>query len=155
MHKLSDLQRVREQEKEEEGEVRIIRKLQHQQDQSPIYPFMYALKSSEARRQYRKRLKMLFDFLDYQGTKEEKARAFAAKTRRDSNCAFTSVPKFFQSKREQIDRKEMAIGTVRICVKSTKLFCDIADLQIPWAKIAGIKSINLLALRSLYKSFQK
>jgi hypothetical protein len=80
--------------------------------------------------------------LGYQGTKEEKARAFAAKTKWNSNCAFTSVLKFFQSKREQIDRKEMAIGTVRNYVKSIKLFCDIADLQIPWTKIAGVKSIN-------------
>ena len=30
----------------------------------------------------------------------------------------------------------MAIGTVRNYVKSIKLFCDMADLQIPWAKIA-------------------
>ena len=73
---------------------------------------------------------------------EKKARAFAAKARGDPNYAFNSVLKFFQGKREQIDRKEMAIGTVRKYVKSTKLFCDMADLQIPWAKIAGIKSIN-------------
>jgi hypothetical protein len=31
--------------------------------QSPIYSFMYALKSSDARRQYPNRLKLLFDFL--------------------------------------------------------------------------------------------
>jgi hypothetical protein len=30
--------------------------------QSPLYQFIYALKSSEARRQYPKRLKMLFDY---------------------------------------------------------------------------------------------
>ena len=38
---------------------------------------------------------------------------------------------------EQIDRKEMAIGTIRNYLKSIKLFCDMADLQIPWAKIAS------------------
>jgi hypothetical protein len=38
-------------------------------------------------------------------------------------------------KREQIDRKDTAIGTVRNYVKGIKLFCDMADLQIPWAKI--------------------
>jgi hypothetical protein len=36
----------------------------------------------------------------------------------------------------------MVIGTVRNCIKSTKLFRDMADLQILWAKIAGVKSIN-------------
>jgi hypothetical protein len=37
---------------------------------------MYALKSSEARRQYPKRLKMLFDFLGLPGSLEEQARGF-------------------------------------------------------------------------------
>jgi hypothetical protein len=78
--------------------------------------------------------------------KEERKRRlelFTAKTRGDSTCAFNSILKFFQSKREQIDRKEMGIGTVRNYVKSIiKLFCDMADLQIPWAKIADVKSIN-------------
>jgi hypothetical protein len=37
------------------------------QKQSPVYTFIYALRSSEARRQYPKRLKMLFDFLDLSG----------------------------------------------------------------------------------------
>jgi hypothetical protein len=67
--------------------------------------------------------------------KEENARAFADRGRSDPVYAFNSVLRFFQSKREQIDRKEMAIGTVRNYVKSIKLFCDMADLQIPWAKI--------------------
>jgi hypothetical protein len=37
-----------------------------QQQQS--FPFIYALKSSEARRQYPNRLKMLFDYLKLSGT---------------------------------------------------------------------------------------
>jgi hypothetical protein len=36
--------------------------------QSPIDSFRYALKSSEARRQYPRRLRILFDFLDLSGT---------------------------------------------------------------------------------------
>jgi hypothetical protein len=52
------LQSTREETKEKER--RIIQKelqkeRQHQQSQSPLYPFMYALKSSKARRQYPKR----------------------------------------------------------------------------------------------------
>jgi hypothetical protein len=66
-------------------------------------------------------------FSDYQGTTEEKACDFVDRARRDPVYAFNSVLKFFQSKREQIDRKEMAIGTVRNYVKSIKLFCDMAE----------------------------
>jgi hypothetical protein len=39
-------------------------------------------------------------FLGYQGTKEEKARAFAARAKADPNYGFNSVLKFFQMKRE-------------------------------------------------------
>src|SRR5919197_1540607 len=52
--------------------------------QSPIYSFMYALKSSEARRQYPKRLKMLFDFLGFLGSLEEQAKEFLEKARNNS-----------------------------------------------------------------------
>jgi len=76
------------------------------------------------------------NFLGYPGTKKEKARAFAVQAKADPGLAFNCVLKFFQSKREQIDRKEIAIGTVRNYLKSIKLFCDMADLQIPWPKIA-------------------
>jgi hypothetical protein len=51
----------------------------------------------------------------------------------DPDYASNSVLKFFQSKREQTNRKEIAIGTVRNHVKSVKLFCYMADLQIHWA----------------------
>ena len=98
--------------------------------------FLYALKAPATRDKYIQRLTKFLDFLGYTGTKEEKARAFATKARADPVYAFNSVLKFFQLKREQIDRKETAIGTVRNYVKSIKLFCDMADLQIPWARIA-------------------
>ena len=96
---------------------------------------LYALKAPATEEKYIQRLTKFVDFLGYQGTKGEKARAFADRARADPGYAFNSVLRFFQSKREQIDRKEMAIGTVRNYVKSIKLFCDMADLQVPWPKI--------------------
>lgn len=60
---LSDLQSLTE-KKEEENEITLLQR-------SPLYSFMYALKSSEAKRQYPKRLKMLFDFLGLPGSLEE------------------------------------------------------------------------------------
>lgn len=102
----------------------------------PWLLFLYALKAPATKDKYTQRLTKFLDFLGYKGTKEEKARAFAAQAKADPNYAFNSILKFFQSKREQIDRKEIAIGTVRNYVKSIKLFCDMADLPIAWAKIA-------------------
>jgi hypothetical protein len=108
----------------------------------PWILFLYALKAHATRGKYIQRLIKFLDFLGYQGTKEEKARAFTSKTRGDPNCAFNSVLKLFQCKREQIDRKEIAIGTDRNCVKSAELFSDMAHPQIPWTKIGDVKSIN-------------
>jgi hypothetical protein len=101
----------------------------------PWMLFLYALKAPATRDKYIQRLMKFLDFLGYTGTKEEKARAFAVQTRADPTYAFNSVLKFFQSKRDQIDRKEIAIGTARNYVKSIKLFCDMADVHVPWAKI--------------------
>jgi hypothetical protein len=102
----------------------------------PWMLFLYALKAPATKEKYIQRLIKFLDFSGYQGTKEEKARAFAARANADPNYAFNCVLKVFQTKREQIDRKEIATGTVRNYVKSIKLFCDMADVHIPWAKIA-------------------
>jgi integrase len=111
-------------------------KLESMEATDPWMLFLYALKAPATRDKYIQRLTKFLDFLGYAGTKEEKARAFAAQARADPVYAFNSVLKFFKIKREQIDRKEIAIGTVRNYVKSIKLFSDMADLQIPWTKIA-------------------
>ena len=64
------------------------------------------------------------DFLGYQGTKEEKACAFAAQSRTEPPMRLTLK---FQTKREEIDLKETTIGTVRNYVKNINLFRDMAD----------------------------
>ena len=79
---------------------------------APWILFLYALKAPATKDKYTQRLTKFLDFLGYTGTKEvkaRKARAFAAQAKADPAFAFNSVLKFFQSKREQIDRKEMAI----------------------------------------------
>lgn len=62
------------------------------------------------------------DFLGYTGTNDDKARAVVAQARTEPNYALNSVLKFFQSKREQINRKQIAIGTVRILGKEYQTF---------------------------------
>ncbi len=63
--RMKDLLSIKEKKTEQQKEGKEV--ITHQQ-QSPVYSLMYALKSSEARRQYPKRLKMLFDFLDLHGS---------------------------------------------------------------------------------------
>jgi hypothetical protein len=118
---LSDLQSMRE-EKEA-----ITQK--QQQAQSPVlYSFMYALKSTEARRQYPKRLKMLFDFLGLPGSIEEQAKDFLDKARQDIQWAQDGVIVFLEFHKQRVRRKELAAGTLKNYFRAAKLFCEMNDL---------------------------
>jgi integrase len=43
--------------------------------------------------------------------------------------------RFIHFQKERVDRKEISGATVRNYAKSIKLFCDMADIPIPWKKI--------------------
>jgi hypothetical protein len=83
------------------------------------------------------RLGKFLDFLNLQkgGTLEDKSRVFAEKGRNDNVWAFNSILKFIQLLKERVDSKEITAGTIRNYVKSIKLFCQMADISIPWEKI--------------------
>ena len=73
---------------------------------------MYALKSSESRRQYPKRLKMLFDYLKLSGSIDEQAKEFLYKTKeKDIHWAQDSILIFLDFHKERVRRKELAAGT--------------------------------------------
>ena len=110
----------------------------------PWMLFLYALKALATKEKYIQRLTKFLDFLDYPGTKEEKARAFADRAKTDPVYTFSSVLKFFQTKREQIDRKEMAIGTVRdTCPCKRSTISDSIPDRLRWlAKILRQKRMS-------------
>ena len=74
---------------------------------------MHALNSSEARRQYPKRLKMLFDFLNLSGSLEEQANEFLDKARQNIQWSQDSIMKFLDYHKERVRRKELAAGTLK------------------------------------------
>lgn len=98
--------------------------------------YVYALKAPATKAKYCQRLRAFLEFLGYEdGSLEDKARAFAAKATTDSNYAFNSLIRFFQMQRERIERKEIAVGTVRNYAKAIKLFYEMADVNVAWQKI--------------------
>jgi hypothetical protein len=104
---------TKEQEKDQKG-------ITHR---NPLYSFMYALKSSEARRQYPKRLKMLFDYLKLPGSLEEQAREFLEQVRQKNiQWAQESIMMFLDSHKERVGRKELAAGTLKNYYRAAKLF---------------------------------
>jgi hypothetical protein len=66
---------------------------------------------------------------------ENKARTFAKKSKGDFNWAFANLLKFIQYQKDRVDKKEITRATVTKYVKSIKLFCEMADIPIPWRKI--------------------
>lgn len=84
--------------------------------------FLYALTALATKDKHIQRLMKFLDFLGYTGTNDDRARAFVAQARTEPNYALNSVLKFFPSKREQINRKQIAIGTVRRLGKEHQAF---------------------------------
>ena len=100
--------------------------------------FIYAMKAPMTKDRYKTRVSKFFDFigLDKEGqTVEDKARIFAKRGKEDINWAFSNVLRFIHFQKERVDRKEISGATVRNYAKSIKLFCDMADIPIPWKKI--------------------
>src|SRR5215211_7874329 len=96
------------------------------------------MKAPMTKDRYKTRVAKFFDFigLDDKGqTVGEKARIFANKGKEDLNWAFTNILKFIHFQKERVSRKEISGATVRNYAKSIKLFCDMADIPIPWKKI--------------------
>jgi hypothetical protein len=68
-------------------------------------------------------------------TLEGRAGAFAKKGKEDSIWALNNILKFVQFQKDRLDKKEITGATLRNYVKSIKLFCEMADMAIPWKKI--------------------
>jgi integrase len=98
--------------------------------------YIYAMKAPMTRDRYQTRLAKFLTFIGIAGnTVQEQSRAFAKKGKDDSIWALNSVLKFVQFQKDRVDKKEISGATVRNYVKSIKLFCEMADMPIPWKKI--------------------
>jgi hypothetical protein len=101
------------------------KEITQQQQSSPLDSFIYALKSSEARRQYPNRLKMLFDYLKLSGTLEEQAIEYLNKAEKQENgaqWAKQSTMAFHDFHKERVRRKELAAGTLKNYYRAPNYF---------------------------------
>jgi hypothetical protein len=134
-----DLLSITKNEKEEEQKREQEEQQQNQvAHQSPIYSFMYALKSTEARRQYPRRLKMLFDFLKLSCSFEEQAAEFLEKAKDENGTQWAqhNIMVFLDFHKERVRRKQLAAGTLKNYYRAAKLFCEMNDLTLNWKRIS-------------------
>ena len=69
-------------------------------------------------------------------TTEEKSLKFIARSTEDTQWTFSSALKFIQFQLERVHNREITGSTVNNYLKSIKLFCEMADISLPWKKIA-------------------
>jgi hypothetical protein len=111
----------------------------HQQQQqnsttsnSPLNQFIYALRSSEAQKQYSIRLKMFFNFLGLHGTIEEQAQFFLDKAQNNNGGGVQwtqdNIINFINHHKQRVLRKELAAGTLNNYFMAVKLFCEMNDI---------------------------
>ena len=107
-----------------------------QECEDPISSFLYALKAPESRRQYPKRLKMLFDYLGLVEPLENQAIEFVKRAKVDSNWAYNSFIRFISYQKQRVAKGDIVASTISNYYKGAKLFCEMNDLIINWKKIS-------------------
>jgi hypothetical protein len=105
---------------------------------TPYLMFKYAIKTEITRKYYERRLKKFFDFIEFEISDkniESKCNKFADKAKNNTNWALSQIIRFLQYQKERVENKEITSGTLKNFVKSLKVFCEMADISIPWKKV--------------------
>jgi len=106
---------------------------------SPYANFLYALKSSEVRRQYPKLLKIFLDTIKFVLDKdiEERTKLLFNQSFSNKKWLENQIIHFVEHQKQRVDRKEIAAGTLKNYVKVIKLFCQMNEIEnlVLWKKI--------------------
>ena len=97
--------------------------------------FMYALKSTESRRQYPRRFKMFLDYLKLEGALDKQARKFLSTARTDLQWVEENFMQFIDFQKERVKRGDISESTISNYYKATKLFCEMNNLTLNWKRI--------------------
>ncbi len=105
-------------------------------DASPLTNFLFALKAPETKRQYPKRLEVFLDFLNLEGTLEDKVLVFHQKSLKNPAWLSQKLIQFIQYQKERVQRNEISESTIPNYFKAIKLFCVMNDITINWQKLS-------------------
>ena len=108
----------------------------------PYESFLYALKAQETKRQYPKRLKVVFDYLVCINELKEiqlenQCKEVVSKTLQNPYWLTSCLMRFIIFQKERINRKEIVAITAYNYIRSFKLFIDM-NFDMPpinWKKI--------------------
>ncbi len=112
-------------------------------DDDPLQQFTYALRASETKRQYPKRLKVFMDFAKIEGDLNQQSGSLKKKIQSDNNWFRISLIQFFEFQKERARRNDIAFSTISNYYKAIKLFVDMNfdNPVVNWKKVSkGIPS---------------
>jgi len=104
-------------------------------ESDPYSLFIFGINSPLTKEKYVPRLNKFFEFINLEGTIQEKCIDFVKNATNDPSCAVVSVIKYLQMIKERIEKKEITAGTALNYVKTIKLFCEMNDILLPWKRI--------------------
>ena len=109
--------------------------------------YLDAMKSPLTRYKYQGNLGRFLDFAGIGGISvEEKAETFADRGKKDAEWGFQNILRFIHYQKKRVEQKQISSATVRNYVKAIKLFCEMADVSIPWKKITrGLSRVKRYA----------
>ncbi len=108
------------------------------EEQNPLTNFICALRAPETKRQWPRRLKIVLDFLQVEGTLEQQAKIFVIQAREQRERVQDKLMQFFSYQVDRATRKEISETTIPNYYKATKLFCEMNDLLLNWKKVSRI-----------------
>jgi hypothetical protein len=111
-------------------------------EENPLQIFLYALRAPESKRQYPRRLKVVFDYLQKkQELKskdlDEQCKEFICKTKENSKWANIQLMEFVLFQKDRVAKGEIVSTTIRNYIKAAKLFIDM-NSEVPlinWKRI--------------------
>ena len=102
----------------------------------PLDMFLYGLRSEITKDRYQKRLRNFFDYFGYPGTLAQQAKQFVADTKTNGTSWVTTIMiKYLMHHKQRVERKEIAVGTLRNYYKPVKAFLEQNDIELPWKKL--------------------
>jgi hypothetical protein len=116
----------------------VLSKAEEESKLSPYMMFKYSIRSDLTRKYSERRLRIFFDFIQIEiEIKEIEIRCnhLAERAKTNINWTLNQIIRFLQFQKERVEKEEITAATLKNFVKSLKVFCDSADLDVPWEKI--------------------
>ena len=100
--------------------------------------FKYSIRSELTRKYYERRLRIFLDFIQFEigiNVMEKRCDDFGKKGKIDPSWVLNQIIRFLQFQKERVEKEEITAATLKNFIKSLKVFCDSADIDIPWKKV--------------------